>query len=225
MIAEFKKHMKLMKYGYNFKPGIIGAAVLMLGGICLYLTGMFSLMSSIYIIFGLTSLLSIEETLLISGLVASSPKKRGLEIWGQDILQLVLATFGFLLIIFLDWIQRLINPELEGDGATNFIMIGLVIAMIQVYWAFINKSYLFGIIIGAAVYLLASIMVVNAYIAGYIEPSFLNGLIRTDEIKVVVGFFIVLAGCLIAGWIRRLLYKKPLSKYMMAGELRKEHGQ
>lgn len=218
MIKNFRKQIKLIKYGGDKKSSIAAAALFFLLGI-LFLVMMDSeglIMGSLYIFSGLLMLLQVYNTLLSIGMVTASPKRRMLETWLIDILGLLtgICYYIFLLIIAMIKIHVADEADKQQYGIA-FLFAGILGGWVLVYCGAAWKSFL--------------ISVITFSVGFFIIFSKYNEIIANDKampvnlgIGAILGFLAIVLGAVLGGIIRRLLYKKPMSKYAMGANLRKQ---
>lgn len=216
MINELKKQIKLLKYGFNLKSSIVTAVIFFLIGIFLsvYLMDSVSfLMGGLYVVLAPAMALQVKQSLLVSGLVASSPKKRSLETWMTDILQMVIGVTTYLLLVaFAVWEQNL-SANGAGDYAKSLIYIGILEGILWVYYGIVYKSFWLSTIAFAITYFLA---MTNGFADGWFSKLSV-GMAGAP----LLGLLFVFLGNFLSAVLRRALYRKPLTKYAMGINLRK----
>ncbi len=157
--------------------------------------------------------LQMQQSLLASGLVASSPKKRLLETWMPDILQMVIGVTAYLLLVaFAVWGQNQ-SSNGAGDYASSLIYVAILEGILWVYYGIVYKSFWLSTIAFAITYFLT---VTNGFADGWFSKLSV-GMAGAS----LLGLLFIFLGNLLSAVLRRALYRKPLSKYAMGRNLRK----
>lgn len=216
MINELKKQIRLIKYGFNMKSSIVVAVIFVVMGVFFSFHLMDAdgfLLAGFYIILGPTMMIQVQQSLLVSNLVAASPKKKALQTWIPDILQLILSTVVYLLlVIFAVW--QNFSTHGAGDYAKNLMYLGILAGILLIYYGAAYKSFLFSVIFFTIAF---SIFYTN----GILSDWFSINLSVDMAGAALLGLLFIFVGNLLSGVLRRVLYKKPLSKYAMGVQLRK----
>ncbi|MCM1158241.1 MAG: hypothetical protein NC300_09375 [Bacteroidales bacterium] len=211
MIRKLKKLSKIIAYGINVKSYIgcavfffvLAVTVIMLGGSDAIMLG------ATYLFTAGIMIKQIEGSLTYTGFAAASPKRRALEIWLPDVMDLITGAFVFAVLLMLIWVKGIFGTEQNFQYGTGFVFAGIVGAVIMVYYVLCMKYML----ISTAFFVVAYVVVFM-----YAEPSaFQMGVAE----GALCGALIVLFGVVLAGICRRLLYRRPLSRYAVGMELRK----
>lgn len=214
MMREFKMSLKMMKYGDNIKSNIGGGILFFLLGIWLVVGGGMEtvniVLGSTYIFLSVMMMKQIAYSLHFVGLVASSPKKKNMEIYMLDILDFISGISCYVILLMMIWIQNQFAVEQNVQCGNALVFAGLEGCLILVYQAVSIKSFL-----------LSSV--------GYATGFFII-LVNMDKVNfsfsltggAVTGFLFVLLGVVLAGVLRRLIYKKPLSRFAAGQDLRKQ---
>lgn len=119
-----------MKYGADKKSNIVAGVILFIVGV-LFLVGDSSGFSygGVCVIFGITILIQMEQTLLMSSLVQSSPVRRSLDIDLLDVMSLIISASGYIFIFIFALCITLMKPELSAVYASQMVMVGINIAL------------------------------------------------------------------------------------------------
>lgn len=218
MITEWKRCMKLVKYGYNLKSSIACAVIFFVSGIlfCVLQIDMFAL-GGLYIVLGPLMLVQIIYTGLMAEMALSSPRRRFMEIQLQDGLQLLVGVLGYLLVVLIAAIkvyQGHSAPELSTAYGQMVLYTGIIAGMFLIYMGIVYKYFLVSLILFMVGFSLV-----------YMGPW--GEIIKiTHSVNMVsgtlLGLLFVLIGEVLSGVLRRVLYKKPLNKYAMGAALRKQ---
>lgn len=214
MMREFKMSLKMMKYGDNIKSNIGGGILFFLLGIWLVVGGGMEtvgiVLGSTYIFLSVMMMKQIAYSLHFVGLVASSPKKKIMEIYMLDVLDFISGIICYVILLMMVWIQNQFAVQQNVQCGNALVFAGLEGGLILIYQAANVKSFL-----------LSSV--------GYVT-GFCIILMNTDKVMfpfgviggAMVGFLFVLLGIIAAGVLRRLIYRKSLSRYAAGQDLRKQ---
>jgi len=211
MINEIKKSFRLIPYGYGVKMNLICGVIFFLIGLAELSTGsqlaVFS--ASVFIILGPIVCLQLASTLLYSGIVASSPRRRVVEIGLGDAVSAGATLIGYLVVTGYTFLNR----EMIENPMENLILASICMAVSVIYFGVAFKIYL----IGSILYFISIIGAFGLEIAFFeiteIEFSFANAS--------VISFLIVVLGVVLSSVLRRLLYKRRLSPMACGAALRK----
>ena len=209
MIADIKMAFKLIKYSYNVKMNTIIAVIFSVLGLIIMLVDKgLAITGGIYFILGGMMFAQLLENVLYSNFVLASPKRRKIDV---DIINLsvtILSLGGYLFIAVIFLIFAKCRPSDEIQYYSLIVLMGLFDALMLSYFAIAYKYFAFGFIIfiiafsGLYCYISFKRFSFNIATSGF--TAFLTGL------------FIVIVGCFFSMFIRKILYKKPLSP-MAAG--------
>lgn len=224
MITEWKRCIKLVKYGYNIKSTIACALIFFVIGliICVLDQGNMFILGGLYIVLGPLMLAQIIYTGLVSGMALSSPRRRFMEIQLQDGMQLLVGVLGYLLVVllavakvYLGHSESEIYISLGRDAYGQMILhMGILTGILLVYMGIVYKYFLISILLFAGGFA----FVYTGMWGGVTEIiSSVNMVSGT-----LWGLLFVLIGAVLSGVMRRILYKKPLNKYALGAALRKQ---
>lgn len=215
MIKSFRKQIKLIKYGSNIKSSIAAAALFfILGLLFLVMDSEGLVLGSLYIFAGLLMLLQVYNTLLSIGMVTASPKRRMLETWLIDILGLLTGICYYIFLLIIAVIKMNLEDEaVKQQYGTAFLFAGMIGGWVLVYCGMAWKSFLISVIVFSG-----GFFVIFSEFSNAIE----EGMSINPGIGAMLGILAVVLGAVIAGIIRRVLYKIPVSKYAMGANLRKQ---
>jgi len=211
MINEIKKSFQLIRYGYGMKMNLIGGILILVIGILLLWTGNqgTALGAILFVFLGPMMCVQTSCTLLCSGMVTASPRKREIEILLSDIISAVSALVGYLTIE----IYTLYAKELFWDRFENMVMLCMCVAVSTIYFGFAYKYYLVSSILYAVLVFASYIFGIVFFELTEIEINFAVGS--------VVGFVIVVIGVVLSSVVKRLAYKKTVSVWACGASLRK----
>lgn len=218
MMNEIKTVLKLIKYGDQFNSYLIMTIIWTIGGIfggvyigfCRNYSENIPLLifMEIYVpVFMIQAFTSLEAV----GFVASSGKRRSLFLRGADLL-----AGGFQAVWYLVLTGCILIGNFLSHGAADKLGVialcsGITAVIANIYFVVVNKFFIGGILLLAGMYALYGLG--GNYLLGNYELSTGTGLL--------LGFAVMIAGDVLGGFIRRLLYKKRISKYALSMEIRK----
>ena len=159
-------------------------------------------------------LLQVYNTLLSIGMVTASPKRRMLETWLIDILGLLTGICYYIFLLIIAVIKMNLEDEaVKQQYGTAFLFAGMIGGWVLVYCGMAWKSFLISVIVFSG-----GFFVIFSGFSNAIE----EGMSINPGIGAMLGILAVVLGAVIAGIIRRVLYKIPVSKYAMGANLRKQ---
>lgn len=220
MMGRWKTCFKLLKYSQNFNRSIWGAIIFFLMGLGLFvgvvkLDIYFAIAPALFLLLSFTMLLQLKEDLIFSAMVCASSKRRFFDTLFSDV-QLVSAgvavylIYGVLVLLFLE------NGNVEEFYAANVLWVSsLCIAVFMVFLSMYPKYYWTSLITVWFLY-----MFFQEYL-DYLTEAGKTFIRVSTPIGFWMGLGVVLAGGVISVVIRRLLYKKPLSKWIVREYLKK----
>ena len=211
MMCDWKTGLKMLRYAYKFKLNLVISIVFVVVGIgCLCFGGASIVMGGCWFMLGLTYMMQPMFNLVYAGSVATSPKRNSLSLYAPDMIVVSAGVITYLVVIGIGWIKGY-----EGvDGlvfkqfmlATFGIMFLMLIYLGVSYHIFIVGTFIFSFSAGASG-VLASVMVqMFSLELGNIY---------------VIGLVLIVAGVVLNCVVRRLLYRKPMSKLALGADLRK----
>lgn len=211
MINEIKKCLRLIPYGHGIKMNLIlGVIVFLLGLAELHVDSPAVILpASVFVVLGCLACLQITSSLLYSGIVAASPKRRALDIGIGDAVSVGSSLIGYLTVIGYIFLNRE-NFESAGE---DMILASICMAICVIYFAVAYKIYLVGSIIYA-------ITIFGCYGLGIIFFKYTE-VECSMTVARVSSFLIMVLGVLLAAVCRRLLYKNRLSAMACGTALRK----
>lgn len=219
-MGKWKTCFRLLKYSHNFSRSIWLAAILFLLGLGLFVGVVridlsFAMLPVIFLLLPSTVLLQLKEDLIYSAMVCAFPKRRFFDTLFSDVLLVSAGVapyliYGVLVFLFVE------NGNAEEFYAANVLWVSsLCIAVIIVLLPMSLKYYWISIITGWFLYMFFQMSL------DYLADTGKTLLRVSTSVGFWIGLGMVLAGGVISVVIRRLLYKKPLSKWMVREYLKK----
>lgn len=220
MMGKWKSCFKLLKYSENLKRSIWVAAIVLLLGLGLFvgvvkLDIYFAIVPALLILLSFTMLIQLKENFIYSAMVCAFPKRRFFDTLFSDVLLISAGVATYLIygvVVFL-FVK---NVKVEEFYAANVLWVSsLCIAVFMVFLSTYLKYYWPSLIMTWFLYMLFQEHLDNLEDAG-------ETLIRVStSVGFWMGLGVVLAGGVISVVIRRLLYKKPLSKWIVREYMKK----
>lgn len=215
MISEWKRCLKMIKYGYNVKSSAVVAVIFFVVGIlfCIVDPHM-STMGGLYVVMGPMMLVQVSYTSLMAGLSLSSPRRRFMEIQLQDGLQLLVGILGYLLVVLIAVIVNGLAPEQSTNYTMSILCTGMITGILIAYLGVVYKYFVLSLILFIGGFMFVYIGLWDTMVEEM--PSInLAG-------AVFFGLLFILLGEVLGGIFRRVFYRKPLSKYSLGAALRKQ---
>lgn len=218
MMNEIKTVLKLIKYGDQFDNNLIMTIIWTIGGIFggVYIgfCGDYSENISLLMFIGILAPIFMIQTfasLEAVGFVASSGKRRSLFLRGADLLAGGIQAVWYFVLTGSILIGNFLSHRAADKLGVIVLYSGIIAVIVNIYLVMINKFFIGGILLLGGLCALCG----NGgnYLLGNYELLTGTGLL--------LGFAVMIAGDVLGGFIRRLLYKKRISKYALSMEIRK----
>ena len=217
MMQDVKKCLRLFKYGHQMK----GNVFCMIFFICLGVlySGMGTDMlhqCALYIFLGFILPIQSWHSNLYAGLVASSPKRRAVEIYAMDVAQTIAAIISSGIFLLVAYIAKEFGQNEPTEISivsyeTSLVISGLTIICIMVFMACGYKYLWIPLIIFTGGICGCFVLLTKASIR-----NSLNALLQGRTGLAVLLFLLeVAAGLVLAGIFRRVFYRKDFNKASM----------
>ncbi len=224
MIAKWKKTLRLLSYSYKFQwnmwVGVLYLAIAVIAFCFGLRSGVKAIMCSmLFMYLWMNIWLQLKDNLMFSSMIQASPRKRMLDITFSGV-QMFLSSFITYLIegsIFLGYAK---HHGVEQPGglsvATTLFICAFLLICVNFYLGVYNKYYFSSLVFWTftcmIIYGMSDISSIDA----------LGNLVQGDPVKAfIIGLGLVALSGMGAGILRRLLYKKPISKYSGSSNLYK----
>lgn len=216
MMKDVKQCFKLLKYGYQLKTNMGCACGFVLLGI-LFVTRHFEgfLIGTAYIYLGVMFATQPMYMLLFSECVQASPRREKVEIRYVDILNVITGAVGSVIVIIVALLAQ--NKGMEEISAQALLVIGGIMAfLLYCYLSTGFKSMVVGSLL-----LGGSFWIIGMFLAFFGE--LLSHILGENMLLAVLIFLLEnVLGIVCAHGIRKLLYRKSMSKLAMGAKLRME---
>lgn len=217
MMKDIKNCFKLLKYGYQIKLNIVCAVLFFLMGIAFSVTGHEQfVLCVVYFFLAILFVVQSMYMAIYSDFVGASPKRSKVELRYIDILNVtggIVASAITILVAFLTDSQSSEGPSVE----TNLIIGGWMVIVMYCYICMSFKAMLVGTILFFVTFF--SLMNIGG---GAFTAAFDDMLAGKTVFAVIVFLIEVAIGIVLGHGIRRLLYRKSMSKWAMGAKLRME---
>lgn len=213
-MKELCKSVRLIPYMYNFKTAVAGEIFFVLLSIIFILLDTSSiLLGSMYLMCGGAGIVQSVYTLLLAEQVASSPLRKTMDGSTQNLF-MFLVNFGvYGICFFYALVKVCLDPAKSPNYANVMLAVAIGMVTISLYLSMSYKIFITGTIIFSCSYPIV-------YFIGL-------DWIRECRFRIpfstatIIGGVIILLGNLITIFIRKILYKKIVSKYCGGAMLRK----
>lgn len=214
MMNDIKRVIKLMKYGDQFGMYLImGILWLLFGGIMMLTEAGTESYVAVGLFFMIPSLALLQSfaSLEAGGMAASSGKRRFLGIRGQNLFMVWGVGILCFLVFVTVLVKYLLFPSTRLYAGGTLLCTGLSAAVLMIYIALVNKSFIGGLVVFLLLYI--GYFITGSFILEKWRPSFVPGLL--------LGLAAFVLGSIISSLLRDALYKKPISKFSLGAEMRK----
>lgn len=217
MMKDIKQCLKLLKYGYQMKTNMVCACLFVALGIFFMVInhGQF-IIGTMYIYIAIMFVTQTMYIMMFSECVAASSRRETIELRYVDILNAIGGVLGSLLIISLAYL----TPQEDLDGASIESM--LVISGIMAWVLYCYMSMSFKSMIVSTLLFFVSFCVLMGSIQTMISEVLTNVLGGKPVLAVVIFLLENVLGIVCAHGIRKLLYRKNMSKLAAGAKLRME---
>lgn len=214
MMADLKRGFRLIRYGHGLVLNMVVAVLFLLIGILFLFVGPEGmLMSTLYILMAPLMFMQMEYSLLYAGTVLASPRHRMLEIHMADVFTVISGVIGCAVILGAGayWCTK--EPEEAEYCMKVMLASGAMVLFMLVYLGVAYKyffmsmvAFMVGILVGGN---------------GEVFVLELSGIPYTFTNVALISLACIILGVVLSYIIRRLLYRKPISKWSAGASLRK----
>ena len=224
MMNEMKRVCKLITYGYNFKVNIGFGILFMLFGVLFSVFGSMmsssnhmqpAVLSTIYMFIGPIMVVQILYTLLFSKIAKSSPLNYTLEVTAPNFFATLVGIFSYLFSVVGALIGMKVSPDLTENYYAVIISSGILLAIMLLYFGVCYKYF----VLGTIAFTVGFFVIyggLSAFIFKYGVSSELNFVNSC-----LISGILVAVGIILSCVLRKLLYKKPISKLSAGVYLKK----
>ncbi len=217
MMRDIKNCFKLLKFGYQIKTNIVCAVLFFLIGILFSVVGHEGFV--LCVVYYFLAILFVVQSMymaIYSDFVGASPKRAKVEIRYIDILNVLGGIVASAATILTAFLTRGLSPE-GPSMETNLVIGGWMVIILYCYMCMSFKMMWVGMII----FIVSFFSVMN--IAGSAFTATFDRMLAGKTAFAVLVFLAEVAmGIVLGHVIRRLLYRKSMSKWAMGAKLRME---
>jgi hypothetical protein len=227
MMSQWKKSLKLIKYGYQFKTNMILSLIFLLFGILILVTensqSVFTgyTLGALYVVLAQSLMLQLLKGVLSCGIAAAAPKRRYMEIQMEDKGHFLIGTFSYAIVLIILGIKVLVVPNHVGKLAVPVLYVAATIMLLIIYMGIAYKTFIVGTILFVACW----IVIFDGCIGKFgklMADRFGLQIEFSTPISIVLGLLLVWLGVVLSGLLRRALYKRPISKFATGVMMRKQ---
>lgn len=217
MMKDIKNCFKLLKYGYQAKTNAVCGLLFFAAGIFFIMVGYEQLaLCCVYLFLAIIFVTQSLYMMLFSEFVAASPNRKRVEFLYMDILNVlggIVSSVSTLLLAFLA------KPDkLEGTSMESLLVVcGLMAIVLYCYMSFAFKSMFLGMVVFIISFLF--IMNISSNRIGLLLTNVLEG---KTAMAVVIFLVEVVVGIVMGHLIRKIMYRKSMSKWAAGAKLRME---
>lgn len=215
MMKKIRSGFKLILHGHGVKLNLIGGVLFwLLGGLMLWLPfeGM-KLAAILYVMLGPLMLVQVAYTLLYSGIVAASPKRKLIEITIPDWVSVGAVVLSYVIVLISTVINEKTGMVSVQESLESMLHSAGAMALVLIYYGLAYKYYWLGIILFTVTFLAGHIGGIVFF--ELVDPPLT--LLSTSLISLII----VTMGVVLSSLIRRGVYKKALSPMAVGSTLRK----
>lgn len=217
MMKDIKNCFKLLKYGYQIKTNMVCAVLFFLMGIAFSVIGheQFAL-SVVYFFLAILFVVQSMYMAIYSDFIGASPKRKKVELRYIDILNVMGGIIASATTIIVAFLTR--NLSSEGPSMeTNLVIGGWMAIILYCYMCMSFKMMWAGMIIFLVSFFATMNIAGSAFAAKFDQV-----LVGKTTFAVIVFLVEVAIGIVLGHVIRRILYRKSMSKWAMGAKLRME---
>lgn len=216
MMKDIKECLKLLKYGYQMKTNVACACIFVVLGIFFMVISFGDfVMGTMYIYLGIMFVTQPMYMIMFSESVAASPRRKKIEIRYVDILNVIGGIVGSTLLVVMALLTQ--QKDMEGASMESVLVISGMMAFI--FYCYMSMS--FKCMIVGMILFIGSFWIISAFQI-ILNTSLTNVFGGKTLLAVVIFLFENVLGIVCAHGIRKLLYRKSMSKLAAGAKLRME---
>lgn len=221
MMKDIKNCFKLYRYGYQAKTNAFcGLLFIIIGVFFVLMTGYEQLtLCSVYLFLAILFISQTMYMMMFSEFVAASPGRKKVEFRYMDIINVAGGVFASVVTLLLAFLAK---PD-EIEGVTTEAMLVVSGLMAIVMYCYMSMSYKW-LLFGTALFMFSFFAAMNMT-EGKVNQMLSEALEGKTILAVLIFLVEVAIGIIFAHGIRRLLYRKGMSKFAAGAKLRMEQMQ
>ncbi len=217
MINEIKACFRLMKHGYQLKINLVCGVLFSAIGIPFIMMGYERLaFCTMYFLMGNLFLSQSMNMMLYSGLMCASPSRKKIEFLYLDILNVMGGIFAIVLTLIAAFVVKS-EPSESVTVEAMLVFSGLMALVLYCYMSMAFKSMFVGLVI-----FIVSFLAVNSMPYSKVGEVLCQVLQGKTVLAVLIFIVEVVLGIACGHGVRKLMYRKSMSKWAAGAKLREE---
>lgn len=218
---EFTKQLrfarKCLKYSYQMKVNLVCGGITGLLGLVYEIANISNGMGAYLMMIVSIYPASLLYQLSSSQLIESSPCRKSLMTSVPTVMTFCINMVSYLLLIVIEGIRAMRRPQAADQSALVILSCGIILVFLDLYAAFGQKYYVLSLILMAGS-LLGFFGLSGAIGNG--DSVLLNRFHISVPAAVITGLCLVLLGSLLQYGASLLVYRKPMSRFVLNSILR-----
>lgn len=215
MMSDFKRSLKMFRYGYALKSSILACvlfAVLGIATLCLH-SDQSALAGIVYIICGALMPMQVHYYLLYANIVSASPRRKLLELTIPNVISAISGILGYAALL-IGTIAHMNTVTQDAESNLGILFLGgLIIAALLMCFGAAYKYFVLSMLFFFFIFIVL-------YGGGVVVLRMWNLNLDIYEAAGISLLFVVV-GIALSCVLRSVFYKKPLSKIAAGASLRK----
>jgi len=217
MLKDIKLGMKLLRYSYGFKTNIaLIVFFLIIGGLMMALPKVSAfIFGGTYVYISFVMFIQMSYMLLSVQMVSVAPHRKLFEQTFPDAIMLISTMLWYLVLTILVAVCISLRPHLRAEYTVSLVVVALGMAVMLIYFGVCYKFFLPASILFSFTFmymLMYGREVVTIYLLKYVGVNLFANF--------VIGLVILLVACLLSMLLRKLFYKRAMSKMAMGAIVR-----
>lgn len=217
MLKDIMLGMKLIRYSYGFKTNIASMIIFpVIGGLMMAAAEADSFMfGGIYLYMSFVMFVQMSNMMLTVQIVSAAPRRKLFEQTFPDAVMLITALLWYLVLTLLVAVFINISPNLREEYTVSLVIVALFMAVLQIYIGVCYKFFWLASIMFFTVFtymLIKGREILIGFILKYVGMNFFENF--------TIGLIIIVVACLFSMFLRKLFYKRPMSKMAMGAIVR-----
>lgn len=214
MMKEIKRVFQLILYGHGVKLNLIGGVLFWLLGVFMFWVPFAEMKFAaiLYVMLGPLMLVQVAYTLLYSGIVAASPRRKLIEIAIPDWVAVGAVAISYVIVLINTAFNG--NMIIQGrDKLESMLLCAGAMALVLIYYGWAYKYYWLSTILFFVTLVVGDMAGIVFFELVDFPLTFLSASL--------IGLAILAVGLALSSLIRRGVYKKALSPMAVGATLRK----
>lgn len=216
LVISWQFAIKCMKLSYNLKKNLIFCGFMFIMTLVLYISNFYNGIGAVILVTMAMYPSQMIYSICGSQLAQSSPYKKAIMTFLPTVITFCSSTLTYLIVIGIEGIRAVRNPEAAEYGASMILFIGVAVLLLDVYVGIAYKYFVVSIIV-MVIGMAGAYYMVNAFENGTMALSWLSGI--SMPVAIVVGLCLTMLGSLLQYGVFLLVYKQPVSHLAIYGLL------